>query len=590
MATARRFLKVSAGEDSRRRSSAVSNPTTKPTIFASLTLVEGSVDIMYGLISRLLSLLFFCFLHLFSFFLFGFTAAAAATVQPGVSIDKFYSVKEYWFDATIDHFNFRPTTVPTFRLRYLVNDDYYQTNATVEERGPVFFYAGNEADIFQFVNNSGFMFEAAEEFGAMVVFAEHRYYGLSNPFGNENALGKGYNVSFLSVEQAMQDFNTLSLHIREQWNMTKNTPFIVFGGSYGGNLALWLRLKHPNLWAGSIASSVTPLKHLLRETNGFYKIETEVYSNVSKECPDLIRKGWKDLYREVETEAGRDTIARALHLCDAPTSGAGLHRVIASSIHGWISNALETMVQYGYPYPTNFYNPVPGFPFKVACKLMIENQTGLGSLYAAASVYYNYTGQAGPCFEFESIFQESNRHWLRHGRHDVLLDQQRYQDKQHQSRRQLLGWHETDHAWGYQLCSEVVQPFPSNGITDFELPYTPNMTAYFEHCRKEWDVTPRPNWEEMYFFGSHIGTGSNIFITNGQLDPWRAAGITTLPKRANPSIVVRTIEKGAHHFDLRGSHPMDPPSVVQVRQEEIQHMKKWIIEWKELLETPQAII
>jgi hypothetical protein len=65
---------------------------------------------------------------------------------------------------------------------------------------------------------------------------------------------------------------------------------------------------------------------------------------------------------------------------------------------------------------------------------------------------------------------------------------------------------------------------PTNGITDFELPYQPNKTSYFEHCKEIWGVTPRPNWEEMYFFGRDIGSGSNIFITNGQLDPWRYVG------------------------------------------------------------------
>ena len=122
------------------------------------------------------------------------------------------------------------------------------------------------------------MFESAVHFHAIVVFAEHRYYGESVP---------DEDMSFLTVEQAMADFNTLNVHIRRKWNMPCGTPFIAFGGSYGGNLAMWLRLKNPNLWAGAIASSATPLKHLLRETNGFAAIETEVYANVSSKFGHL---------------------------------------------------------------------------------------------------------------------------------------------------------------------------------------------------------------------------------------------------------------------------------------------------------------
>ena len=98
-----------------------------------------------------------------------FALAALAKCPPSV-----YPVEEHIFNATIDHFNYQPTKPATFGLRYYVNREQW---AGAEKAGPVFFYAGNEADIFTFVNNSGFMFEAAKEFGAMVVFAEHRYYG-----------------------------------------------------------------------------------------------------------------------------------------------------------------------------------------------------------------------------------------------------------------------------------------------------------------------------------------------------------------------------------------------------------------------------
>jgi pimeloyl-ACP methyl ester carboxylesterase len=484
-----------------------------------------------------------------------------------VSPPSVYPVDEHIFDAVVDHYSFRRHGEgPTFPLRYYVNEEHW--NGT----GPCFFYAGNEADIFQFVNNSGFMFEAAVEFGAMVVFAEHRYYG-------ESVIG---NFSYLTVEQAMADFNTLNVHIREHWRMAPDLAFIAFGGSYGANLAMWLRLKNPNLWAGAIASSATPLKHILRETNGFALIETDAYRNVSSVCPDLVRSGWAELYNGAATEEGRVSIGKELRLCH-PLEDYGA----ANDIHGWVSGALETMVQYGYPYPTKFYEPVPAYPFRVACEGMLSAGTGLGALRAAAVLYYNYTGQAGSCFDFERlVVVEAAKHWQRKGdRNRIEYQQQRIQQRlkrgiRSQTSRLLL--QNNKDPWGYQTCTEVYQPMPTDGTTDFEIPHTPNQAVYFNHCRSEFNVLPRPNWEEMHFMGANIAAGSNIFLTNGQLDPWRAAGIQEKPKGAPDSIIVRTIENGAHHLDLRAANPMDPPSVVKVRIEEKAAMRQWIQEWKEI--------
>ena len=82
--------------------------------------------------------------------------------------------------------------------------------------------------------------------------------------------------------------------------------------------------------------------------------------------------------------------------------------------------------------------------------------------------------------------------------------------------------------------------------------------------------------------GENIGTGSNLFLTNGQLDPWRAVGIQNLPKRSDGSIIIRTMEGAAHHLDLRAANEMDPKSVVLVRKEQRAAIQKWIYEWAEI--------
>ena len=77
----------------------------------------------------------------------------------------------------------------TFPQRYFFCDEHWSTDAATGERGPIFFYTGNEANVELYVNATGLMWENAAKFGALLVFVESRFYGESRPFFGRPAGG-----------------------------------------------------------------------------------------------------------------------------------------------------------------------------------------------------------------------------------------------------------------------------------------------------------------------------------------------------------------------------------------------------------------
>ena len=92
------------------------------------------------------------------------------------------------------------------------------------------------------------MWDIAPEFGALLVFAEHRYYGESMPFGNKSLSDPKY-LGYLNSEQALADYVDLIGYLKSD-PKTKNSPVIIFGGSYGGMLSAWMRMKYPHIVQG----------------------------------------------------------------------------------------------------------------------------------------------------------------------------------------------------------------------------------------------------------------------------------------------------------------------------------------------------
>ena len=113
-----------------------------------------------------------------------------------------------WHRQPLDHFSFANSR--TFMQRVFTYDTHWRPG------GPILFYCGNEANVELYVNATGLMWERAEELGALLVWAEHRYYGRSLPLGAASA-ANGSTLAWLTMEQALADYAALIHSVKTSW-------------------------------------------------------------------------------------------------------------------------------------------------------------------------------------------------------------------------------------------------------------------------------------------------------------------------------------------------------------------------------------
>uniref|UniRef100_A0A8C2RI88 Lysosomal Pro-X carboxypeptidase n=1 Tax=Capra hircus TaxID=9925 RepID=A0A8C2RI88_CAPHI len=392
----------------------------------------------------------------------------------------------------------------------------------------------------RYIQQKGFMWDIAEEMKAMLVFAEHRYYGESLPFGADS-FSDSRHLNFLTTEQALADFAKLIKYLKRTIPGARNQPVIALGGSYGGMLAAWFRMKYPHLVVGALASSA-PIWQFndLVPCDVFMKIVTTDFSQSGPNCSESIRRSWDAINRLAKKGPGLRWLSEALHLCTPLTKLQDVQH-----LKDWIAETWVNLAMVDYPYESNFLQPLPAWPVKVVCQYFkysnVPDTLMLRNIFQALNVYYNYSGQA-KCLNVSETATSS------------------------------LGVQ----GWSYQACTEMVMPTCSDGVDDMFEPHSWNMKEYSDDCFKQWGVRPRPSWIPTMYGGKNISSHTNIIFSNGELDPWSGGGVT---KDITDTLLAIVIPNGAHHLDLRASNALDPVSVQLTRSLEVKYMKQWVTDF-----------
>ncbi|KAJ4830054.1 hypothetical protein Tsubulata_009664 [Turnera subulata] len=395
--------------------------------------------------------------------------------------------KEKFFTQVLDHFTYNPQSYQAFQQRYLVNGTYW---AGAEKNAPIFVYTGNEGDIEWFAQNTGFFFDNAPRFKALLVFIEHRFYGKSIPFGGDKkvAYSNASTLGYLTSAQALADYATLITDLKKNLSAT-DSPVVAFGGSYGGMLAAWFRLKYPHVAIGALASSA-PILNFENITSpySFNRIITNDFRGESENCYKVIKGSWKQIEDTGSQPGGLELLRKSFKICK--------NYISAGYLEGWLETAWTYTAMTDYPTPSNFLNPLPAYPVKQMCKAIDDPTTGndtFAKLYGAASVYYNYSGTA-TCFDLDD---NSDSHGLG--------------------------------GWSWQACTEMIMPLGSNGKESMFPASQWHYSDRAKSCEAYFGVEPRPNWITTEFGGHDIGRvlkrfGSNIIFFNGLRDPWSGGG------------------------------------------------------------------
>uniref|UniRef100_G3UML3 Serine protease 16 n=1 Tax=Loxodonta africana TaxID=9785 RepID=G3UML3_LOXAF len=418
--------------------------------------------------------------------------------------------------------------------RYFINDIFYKPG------GPVFlFIKGENAASRQMVTGNNTWTTYAERLGALCLLLEHRFYGHSQPTGDLSTAS----LRYLNSRQALADIVNFRTQIAKTMGLTKN-KWVIFGGSYGGSLAVWSRIKRPDLFFAAVGSSAP----MLAKVN-FYEYLEIFYRTLTTyniECARAVEKAFTLIVALVKIPEYYSMLADDF---------MALGTIVIICCSPALLFAITIILCVPIIYRAKFAQDVFYHHF---CRILLgcwgNRDCRAPELNVNVIMEKCFFSLGQPCLKasVENI---------------VLIIREAEPHSTGTSSRQ----------WFYQCCTEFgfFQTTDSNNHPFSGLP----LRYYVKRCSDVFgtgfnydSLTWRVKANNIYYGGFNVN-GSKIIFSNGSNDPWHFLGITKDISRDLPAVFM----KGEIHCaDMYKQMDTDSHELIQAREKIFQILQKWL--------------
>ncbi|KAL2265025.1 hypothetical protein VTJ83DRAFT_7535 [Remersonia thermophila] len=489
------------------------------------------------------------------------------------------------FDQLIDHSN---PSLGTFKQRFWYSHEHWRGPGS-----PIYLATPGEQSAEGFnrtwlssLRLPGWM---ANQTGGAVVMLEHRYWGESSPYADLTV----ENLQHLTLENSMLDFTYFAKKWVPPFDPSGNSsadraPWVFAGGSYVGALAGWIATLHPGtFWAYYGSSGV------VEAIGDFWQYFVPVQEATPRNCSADVDA----VINHVDRILTRGTPRQKRELKEKFLLQDLEDEDFAAALEWgpwqWQSTQFYSAknISYGYtPYYRfcdyvenvwpNSTNKVPG-------------PRGVG-LAKALEGYAKWMRD-----ELIPGFCESSGYPEWQGTHNTLCFQNL--NASNVAYKDLSPGNWINRQWMWMLCNEPFEWWqdgaPATHATLVSRLVNPSYwrkqcSVFFPVDKNTSNATygllegKRARDVNRWTGGWGVTNTTRVAHTNGQLDPWRDATLSSVfrpggPVKSTKKLPVRVVKGGVHCSDLYSPNWEANEGVRRIAAEAVKEMKGWVAEWYE---------